>query len=93
MDFARPHTAQADDAEQSRQCASNAREAGEGNGAARGVSRGHFPGALAFGSIPQALGWTGMMKGISETIRHRGGRPKENSFKVEKIKRASQAIP
>jgi hypothetical protein len=55
----------------------------------RGVSRGHFFGAQTFGSIPQAMGWTGMMKGISETIRRRGGQPKEHSFKVEKVKQSS----
>ena len=55
----------------------------------RGVSRGHFLGAQTFGSAPQALGWKGMMRGISEAIRRRGGQPKENSFKQEKIKRNS----
>jgi hypothetical protein len=55
----------------------------------RGVSRGHFLGAQRAGSAFQTLGWTGMMKGISETIRHRGGHPKENSFSVEKVKRSS----
>ena len=46
-------------------------------------------GSQTAGSVPQALGWTGMMKGISETIRRRGGQPKENSFKVEKVKKSS----
>lgn len=55
----------------------------------RGVSRGHFFGSQTAGSVPQALGWTGMMKGISETIRRRGGQPKENSFKAEKVKQSS----
>jgi hypothetical protein len=55
----------------------------------RGVSRGHFFGSQTAGSVPQALGWTGMMKGISETIKRRGGQPKENSFKVEKVKKDS----
>jgi hypothetical protein len=30
------------------------------------------------------MGWTAMMKGISESIRRRGGTPKENSFKMTK---------
>jgi hypothetical protein len=53
----------------------------------RGVSRGHFLGAQTAGAAFQNLGWTGMMKGISESIRSRGGRPKEHSFHVEKVKK------
>jgi hypothetical protein len=55
----------------------------------RGVSRGHFLGAQTAGSAFQTMGWTGMMKGISESIRRRGGQPKENSFKVVKVKKKS----
>ena len=54
----------------------------------RGVSRGHFLGAQLAGGAFQNLGWTGMMKGISESIRKRGGRPKEGSFQVEKLKKS-----
>ncbi|SRR6266566_2223877 len=55
----------------------------------RGVSRGHFLGAQLAGGAFQNLGWTGMMKGISESIRKRGGQPKESSFKVEKLKKSA----
>jgi hypothetical protein len=51
------------------------------------ITRGHFAGVQTMGSIPQNVGWTAMMKGISETIRRRGGQPKENSFKQEKVPR------
>jgi hypothetical protein len=55
----------------------------------RGVSR---PGNIAVriaGAGPQMIGWTAMMKGISESIRRRGGTPKENSFKMTKYTKAS----
>jgi hypothetical protein len=55
----------------------------------RGVSRRHFLGAQLAGGAFQNLGWTGMMKGISESIKKRGGRPKEGSFKVEKLKKSA----
>ena len=51
----------------------------------RGVSR---PANLITGIVgraPQMAGWTAMMKGISETIRRRGGTPKENSFRQIKF--------
>jgi hypothetical protein len=50
----------------------------------RGVSR---PSNIAMmaGAAPQLLGWTAMMKGISESIRRRGGTPRENSFTAEKV--------
>jgi hypothetical protein len=51
----------------------------------RGISR---PGNAVIrlaGAAPQMMGWTGMMKGISETLRRRGGTPKENSFKMVKF--------
>ena len=53
----------------------------------RGVSRGHILGGQTAGAAFQTLGWTGMMKGISEALRKRGGAPRENSFAVEKIKK------
>jgi len=50
----------------------------------RGVSRpGNFMVRLV-GAGPQMMGWTAMMKGISESIRSRGGTPKEKSFKMTK---------
>jgi hypothetical protein len=45
----------------------------------RGVSRGHFLGAQLAGGAFQNLGWTGMMKGISESIRKKG-RAAEGKF-------------
>ena len=54
----------------------------------RGVSR---PGNIATriaGAMPQMMGWTTMMKGISETIQARGGAPKLNSFTAEKVQKA-----
>ena len=50
----------------------------------RGVSRPGNVGVRLAGAGPQMMGWTAMMKGISESIRRRGGTPKENSFKVTK---------
>src|SRR5262249_37766747 len=50
----------------------------------RGVSR---PGSWVIrlaGALPQKAGWSSMMKGISDTIRLRGGTPKENSFNAFK---------
>jgi hypothetical protein len=51
----------------------------------RGVSR---PGNAAIrlaGAAPQMMGWTSMMKGISNTIAKRGGMPKANSFVAKKF--------
>ena len=54
----------------------------------RGVSRpGNWAVRLA-GAAPQMMGWTAMMKGISESIRGRGGSPVENSFKAVKESKA-----
>jgi hypothetical protein len=50
----------------------------------RGVSR---PGNVAVrlaGAGPQMMGWTAMMKRISESIRRRGGTPKADSFQMTK---------
>ena len=53
----------------------------------RGVSRpGNFITRLV-GAGPQMASWTAMMKGISETIRARGGTPKENSFSATKFEK------
>jgi hypothetical protein len=50
----------------------------------RGVSRPGNAAIRVVGAGPQMASWTAMMKGISEAIRGRGGKPKENSFKVIK---------
>ena len=52
----------------------------------RGVTR---PNALVrvFGAVPQRIGWTSMMKGISAAMRGRGGAPKEDSVKMIKFTR------
>jgi len=55
----------------------------------RGVSSPDNWAVGLIGSIPQTMGWTAMMKGISETVRRRGGSPKENSFKMTKYTKAS----
>lgn len=53
----------------------------------RGVSRaanlvGSWGGTITHyaGKLPQIMGWTRLMKGISNTIYSRGGKPKEQSF-------------
>lgn len=46
----------------------------------RGVSRPGNLGVRLAGAAPQMMGWTSMMKGISNTILKQGGTPKPNSF-------------
>jgi hypothetical protein len=41
------------------------------------------------GSAPQMISWTAMMKGISESIKRRGGTPKQNSFHVTKYTKST----
>ena len=50
----------------------------------RGVSRPGNALVRFVGAGPQMLGWTAMMKGISETIKKLGGTPVENSFRATK---------
>lgn len=41
------------------------------------------------GAAPQAISWTAMMKGISNSIKRRGGTPKADSFHVTKYKKSA----
>ncbi len=50
----------------------------------RGASRPANAAARVGGAAPQAVSWTRMMKGISNTIATRGGTPRPDSFKVSK---------
>jgi hypothetical protein len=36
------------------------------------------------GAAPQNVGWTRLMRGISDTIAKRGGKPREGSFNCRK---------
>lgn len=55
----------------------------------RGVSRPGNAAVRIVGAVPQTMGWTAMMKGISESIKRRGGVPRENSFNMMKLTKAS----
>lgn len=55
----------------------------------RGISRPSNALVRFVGAAPQALGWTAMMKGISESIKKRGGTPVDNSFRVIKYTKAA----
>jgi hypothetical protein len=53
----------------------------------RGISRPNNWLVRLAGAGPQMIGWTRMMKGISDTLRARGGTPQANSFRMVKFER------